>query len=70
MVSMVESSQVLTVVPFSFPLKATAGAAGSYWSSTLDERFPSHTYYLDFGRGYASWYGGYRHGGVTVRPVR
>ena len=49
---------------------SNAGFNGFYWSSTLHASYPYSAYYLGFYSGGANWYGNYRFGGHTVRPVR
>ena len=48
----------------------SAGTSGYYWSSSLDESYPSSAYYLYFSSGDARWYYDNRVHGHTVRPVR
>jgi len=40
-----------------------------YWSSSLDESYPSYAYYLYFDSGHVAWDDSYRYRGRTVRAV-
>lgn len=45
----------------------SAGASGDYWSSSVDESYPSNAYY--FYSGGHDWSNGYRYCGQSVRAV-
>ncbi len=45
------------------------GSYGYYWSSSLDESYPSSAYYVDFASGYVDWSYRNRYSGRTVRAV-